>query len=140
MSSPTFDRFAELPTELRLEIWRARVEGALNPPRAIICDPLWRPRNLENLLQSNGEAHRETLSRTDLRCFHRPPLPALLYPQISSPTHDWFSVLTDIFVLPDDNRCLSEEFHANSALRDAIQTIAFQRMCYMERESPNCEN
>ncbi|APA13651.1 predicted protein [Sclerotinia sclerotiorum 1980 UF-70] len=95
MSFTDFPSFSELPTEIRLLIWRDAAYQALNPPRAIVQDPAVRPRDI-TLLETNPEACEEALLRKDLRTFRR-STPGEQGVNDSSPSWDWFSMKTGIF-------------------------------------------
>ncbi|CAD6452466.1 9a21e09c-24c1-4abc-b5d1-ce24a21de6f2 [Sclerotinia trifoliorum] len=113
--------FLELPTEVRLQIWRDAAEVALNPRRAIVQDTAVLPRDIP-VLDINQEAREEVLFRTDLKRFRRPTLDDQ-GANDSPPSWDWFSMEKDIFVIGVSLR-IPERLYNNEALRNAIQTIA----------------
>ncbi|KAF7914426.1 uncharacterized protein EAF01_000832 [Botrytis porri] len=123
MSSTDMSRFADLPTKIRLQIWRTMVDHDLSPPRVIIGDMQWKPRAI-GALEVNHESRIEAFRRrSDLKSFlcyqthgFRPPGPC-------HPSKVWFSPEADVFVIEPVHGFTLGAWHI-SKLKSSVQTIA----------------
>ncbi|TGO43133.1 hypothetical protein BHYA_0003g00870 [Botrytis hyacinthi] len=123
MSSTDLSRFADLPLEIRLRIWRNMIDGNLNPPRAIIGDLLWEPRTI-GALGANHESCAEALR-------HRPDLETFKYTLANAPWTTgagrrekvWFSTEADVFVIDPIRKFTLGKWEIPT-LKYAIRTIA----------------
>ncbi|THV44315.1 hypothetical protein BGAL_0674g00030 [Botrytis galanthina] len=123
MSSTDLSRFADLPPEIRLRIWRNMIDGDLSPPRAIIGDVLWEPRAI-GTLGANHESCAEALR-------HRPDLETFKYTLANAPLTTgagrrekvWFSTEADVFVIGPIRKFTLGKWEIPT-LKYAIQTIA----------------
>ncbi|TGO11736.1 hypothetical protein BTUL_0103g00330 [Botrytis tulipae] len=135
MSSTNLSSFANLPAEIRLQIWGLEARNALNPPRAIIAGHHG-PRRTIAVVNTSHEAREEAMAQTGLRSVLRNYLledPAHLDQiglsleerggYVRRSPREWYSLETDVFVLGADERIL-QSLCFNVPFRDAIKTIA----------------
>ncbi|THV44316.1 hypothetical protein BGAL_0674g00040 [Botrytis galanthina] len=146
MSSTNLSGFADLPPEIRLQIWGLAARNALNPPRAIIAGHHG-PRRTIAVVNTSHEARAEAMAQTDLRSILRDCL--LEDPEhldqigvslarregfVRRSSREWYSLETDVFVVGADERIL-QSLAFNDTFRDAIKTIAIPAFVMDPRES-----
>ncbi|TGO64431.1 hypothetical protein BCON_0007g00810 [Botryotinia convoluta] len=123
MPSTDLSRFANLPTEIRLQIWRAMVDRDLSPPRAIIGDMQWKTEAI-GALGVNKESCAEALR-------HRPDLETFKYTLANVPWPTgagrrekvWLSTEADVFVIDPIRKFTLGKWEIPT-LKYAIRTIA----------------